>query len=135
MGISNITDYSSMFANYRVPVIPSVNMEQLESEKQVAAVESSKVSASAPQDIDLSIEEIKPQKSPVNVNDISLTFNTGDDYGYIGKDSDIGGLDMQKAISDMQKDQVLQQYQYFVGNSENFLSKNSSDDGSVFLKF
>lgn len=42
-------------------------------------------------------------------------------------DSDIKSLDMEKAISDMRKDQVLQQYQFFVGTknqaaavSENF---------------
>ena len=27
--------------------------------------------------------------------------------------------DMKKAISDMQKDQVLQEYQYYVGSSRN----------------
>ena len=33
-----------------------------------------------------------------------------------GADSDIYSLDTQKAISDLDKDQILQQYQYFVGN-------------------
>ncbi|MBQ5431568.1 MAG: hypothetical protein IIU28_07950 [Lachnospiraceae bacterium] len=32
-----------------------------------------------------------------------------------GADSDIRSLDLKKAISDMQKDQLLQQYQTFVG--------------------
>ena len=30
-------------------------------------------------------------------------------------DSDINRLDMEKAVSDLEKDQVLRQYQYFVG--------------------
>ena len=29
--------------------------------------------------------------------------------------SDIASLDVEKAVSDMKKDQVLQQYQFFVG--------------------
>ncbi len=33
-----------------------------------------------------------------------------------GADSDIRTLDVEKAISAMQKDTALQQYQYFVGN-------------------
>lgn len=38
-------------------------------------------------------------------------------YELKGVDSDITTLDMEKAISDMKKDQVLQQYQFFVGES------------------
>lgn len=35
-----------------------------------------------------------------------------------GAESDIKSLDMEKAISDMRKDQVIQQYQFFVGTRE-----------------
>ena len=35
-----------------------------------------------------------------------------------GTDSDIRSLDVEQALSDMQKDQVLQQYQFFVGESQ-----------------
>lgn len=33
-----------------------------------------------------------------------------------GVDSDIASLDIQKAVSDLDKDKVLQQYQFFVGD-------------------
>lgn len=39
-------------------------------------------------------------------------------YELKGSESDIKGLDVEKAISDMKKDQVLQQYQFFVGESQ-----------------
>lgn len=39
-------------------------------------------------------------------------------YELKGKNSDIRSLDMEKAISDMQKDQLLQQYQFFVGDKQ-----------------
>ena len=40
---------------------------------------------------------------------------------------------MQKAISDMQRDSVLQDYQYFIGSSDDLL-KFEDEDGKVFLK-
>ncbi|MGN1147736.1 MAG: hypothetical protein ACI4TB_04890 [Lachnospiraceae bacterium] len=138
MGIGGVSDYSSLFRNYRVPEIPSVDVEQVKRAEAAGAqqpVQELKPQQTS-QDIDLSIEEKQPAKPGItDVNNISLTFNAGDDYGYIGKDSDLNSLDMQKAISDMKKDQVLQQYQYFVGNAENLLPKNASEDGLVFLKF
>lgn len=36
-------------------------------------------------------------------------------YELKGAESDVANLDVEKAISDMKKDQVLQQYQFFVG--------------------
>lgn len=135
MGIGGISDYSNVFANYRVPEIPSVNYEQLKkAEEAQPIVQEPKEQAVSTQDISLTIEE-PARKTPVNVKEISLTFNAGEDYGYIGKDSNIEALDMQKAISDMQKDQVLQQYQYFVGKAENLFPTKASEDGFVFLKF
>lgn len=141
MGVGGISDYSSLFYNYRVPEISSADSEQLKKAEAVPglnqAVQDEKPAVQeAGQGIELSIEDKQPAKPKVvNANEISLTFNAGDDYGYIGRDSDIASLDMQKAISDMQKDQVLQQYQYFVGNAQNLLPKYSGEDGSVFLKF
>ncbi|MGN0342037.1 MAG: hypothetical protein ACI4DO_04510 [Roseburia sp.] len=39
-------------------------------------------------------------------------------YDLKGADSDIHNLDVEQALSDMQKDQVLQQYQFFVGDNQ-----------------
>lgn len=39
-------------------------------------------------------------------------------YEMKGADSDINSLDVDRAIFDMQRDQVLQQYQFFVGESQ-----------------
>lgn len=49
------------------------------------------------------------------------------DKNLIGTDSDINGLDVQKAVSNMQQDSILHQYQFFVGNI-------STEDGSVVRK-
>ena len=69
-----------------------------------------------------------------DLEQVSLTFNKEDSFGYIGMDSSLDNLDMQKAISDMQKDQVLQSYQYFVGSADSLFGGMPSEDGTVVLK-
>ena len=56
-----------------------------------------------------------------------------DTYDMIGSESDLNKLDMQKAISDMQKDKILQDYNYFVGSSV-MQQRNISEDGVVVAK-
>ncbi|MCQ2494058.1 MAG: hypothetical protein MJ104_05600 [Lachnospiraceae bacterium] len=134
MGINSINDYSSILNNYRVPTIPVVSVEdvakqdaqRIEAEKQMPA------SASSLEDVSLP----KARQNNAALEDIALTFNKGDDFGYIGKDSDIFSLDVENAISDMQKDDVLKQYQYFVGNiGGGSSSLVNSADGIVIPKF
>lgn len=135
MAINGVSDYSRLFAGYKVPEIPSVDFERLKSADEPVEVNSQTEPYVSP-NVDLSIKEEQSSiQKPIDINELSLTFNARDDFGYIGKDSDIEDLDMQKAISDMKKDQVLQQYQYFVGSSDTLFPQKSSEDGHVFLKF
>ncbi len=62
------------------------------------------------------VTQVQEERQPVitNLENISIGFNKQDDYSYIGKDANIEQLDMQKAISDMQKDNLFKQYQFFV---------------------
>lgn len=64
-----------------------------------------------------------------NINDISLSFNINENFGYIGRDRDENMLDMQKAAAEAQSDNVLRDYQYFVGDRKPIYE---SEDGSVF---
>ncbi len=128
MGIGRITDYGAAFAGYRVPQIPSIDVSELQRNTtgqtkeadavmlQNTAAQPAPISESAPAYSDSLV--IREVRKPIDTREISLKFNVGDDYGYLGKDSKIEDLDMQKAISDMKKDQVLQEYQYFVGKNE-----------------
>lgn len=127
-----ITDYGSYFRNYRIPDISEVSPGQIKQQEQLKT-----------DDVQLQdkkvIEEKEPVRNPAAKNadleNISLKFNNGEDYGYIGMDSDIEKLDMQKAISDMKRDSILWQYQYFVGSAQNILSENRFEDGIVVPKF
>ncbi|MCR5673532.1 MAG: hypothetical protein K6F87_07450 [Lachnospiraceae bacterium] len=81
------------------------------------------------QELDLRLDDIRPRKN-ATLEDISLSLNDNKAFEMKGKDSDLESLDMEKAVSDMQKDQALMQYQYFVGESniQNF------EDGIVIAK-
>ena len=127
--IGAIGDYSSLLQNYSVPTIPRVKVDEiLQPERVAEAVETSVVS-----DIREEASYTAPERKDAPLEDISLTFNKQESFGYIGRDSDIQSLDVQKAVSDMRKDSVLQQYQYFVGSSRNLMARSA--DGAVIAKF
>lgn len=47
--------------------------------------------------------------------DYAKQYQPGETYNLKGADSNIEDLDVEKALSNLEKDQVLQQYQFFVG--------------------
>lgn len=126
MGIGSVNDYAGILQNYKVPVIPEVSLDALQSQDEnVLAAPVTEVSHETP--------DYSPRiRNDAALEDISLVFNKKDDFGYIGKDSDIHSLDMEKAIDDMKKDRVLQQYQYFVGGSHSLISEK--EEGTVIRK-
>lgn len=128
MNISGMNDYSSILRNYTVPSIPAHNPIAIEEMPRQDYAEKIPVT-----DIhEEPFAQVHP-KTDAKLENISITFNKQDDFDFIGQDKDIRSLDMERAISDMKKDQVLQQYQYFVGSSKNILPAGS--DGIVLAKF
>jgi len=59
--------------------------------------------------------------------DMAQQYNPNETFDLKGVDSDIDSLDVQKAVSDLDKDSMLQQYQYFVDS-------NAQDVGSAALR-
>jgi len=85
----------------------------------------------APKEMDLRLDDIRPRTN-VSIEDISLSLNeSASNFEMKGRESDITSLDMEKAVSDMKRDQSLMQYQYFVGEANPF---SSSADGIVIAK-
>lgn len=74
------------------------------------------------------------EQKPVELQDISTKFNKDNTYDYIGKDSAVENLDVQKAVSDMQKDSILSQYQFFVGTEPDVNTVFQNNDGTVIRK-
>ena len=117
MTIDSAYQYGSYYQNYRSEI------------KQVSVDEVKQ------QDISTLQQEYRQQEDTrsrsADLENISLTFCKNDTYDYIGKDASLENLDMMSAISDMQKDKVLEQYQYFVKPKDVLLS---DVDGTVIQK-
>lgn len=127
MGVSSI--YSSVLQNYSVPTIPTVSVEDIRRQDALLATQETGLQTyEAP-----SAPTIR--KPDAAIEDISLTFNRQEDFSYLGQDSDIHSLDVERAISDMQKDWMLQQYQYFVGSAREMYAGAQTPDGIVIPKF
>lgn len=56
------------------------------------------------------------EKQTFGAYDYANQYKPGVTYSMKGAESDIKSLDVEKAVSDMEKDSALRQYHYFVGN-------------------
>ena len=56
------------------------------------------------------------QKADHRAAEFNARYQPDASYELKGVDSDLSKLDVEKALSDLKKDQVLQQYQFFVGD-------------------
>lgn len=134
MAVNGIGEYGGF--GYKVFDIPKVDFETVKKQDEAQRIaEEALPVIEAPQVIEESPKEPDNRSRIANLEDVSITFNQGEDYGYIGSDFEIGGLDMEKAVSEMRRDKILEDYQYFVGPSQNLDTGFASDDGKVFLKF
>ena len=130
-GINNQSDMYSAYNRIqqrRLYEQDSLGQLQAQNQKQVITADNSAPEASK---MDLRLDSIKPRRE-VNLEDISLSLNeSASSFEMKGRQSDIDLLDMEKAVSDMQKDKALMQYQYFVGESNPFVN---TEDGIVIAK-
>ncbi len=97
--------------------------------EQQTAQEEKKQEAVGQSTIDLRLSDIRPRAN-ASLEDISLSLNEPGGFEMKGRQSDLESLDLQKAVSDMQKDQALMQYQYFVGDT----NLSADEDGIVIQK-
>ncbi len=132
MAINGLLDFGGLYNNYRPVQIPQVDVNAVKEQDELKANKTAAEAVSAPA---AEPEVIDNRSRIANLDDISLNFNAGDDFSYIGTESDVQALDMDKLISDMRKDKILEDYQYFVGSSQNTTPQAASEDGLVFLKY
>ncbi len=72
-------------------------------------------------------QKFDTDKRDFGAYDFAQLYRPEEEYELKGAESDIRSLDMEQAISDMQKDQVLQQYQFFVGENRDVLESPIRD--------
>ena len=133
MNIGSVNSTGNLADSYRTLSIPYIQAEEPAKISRVDNVAENRIVVSEANVHEAAPEPVSRPRQDAALEDISLTFNRQEDFTYLGKDSDIYSLDMERAISDMKKDQVLQQYQYFVGRSQNLLTQSA--DGIVLAKF
>ncbi len=134
MQIQGINQYGGFNSYKNINSIQKVSVddvkkqdEELKKEESLKQSASESVAASQAER-----QEEMPKASKIaDLENISLSFNTNETYSFIGQDASLENLDVMSAISDMQKDKVLQQYQYFVGDQTSGLA---SEDGIVIQK-
>ena len=63
-----------------------------------------------------------------NVHNLVFDFKRDNDYNLIGASSKLEDLDVEKALSDMKRDSVLSQYQFFVKSPKGL---GTDEDGTV----
>lgn len=132
MTIGGYSDISFLYRPYDAYRIPTADTQKSETLGQDIT---SKQQAVVPEAPVVKAEEatVPVERKNTALEDVSLTFLKDDTYDMIGSESDLNKLDMQKAISDMQKDKILQDYNYFVGSSV-MQQRNISEDGVVVAK-
>ncbi len=110
MNISGIRPFTG-FYDYNTIKTAAVKNEDV----AVAAKEVKE--ETAPKAAEVQAERPERPEQKFGAYDYAQMYRPGENTQMRAKDVDLKSLDMEKAISDMRKDQVLQQYQFFVGET------------------
>lgn len=101
----------------------SIRLEELRNQQIEASEKTQSVlgqEASSKEDSVLDVQSVRDQEArkrqTFNAYEFAKAYNPKESFELTGKDFDINTLDMEKAISTMEKDQVLKHYQFFVGD-------------------
>lgn len=73
-------------------------------------------------------ELLRRRRPSESINNLVFDFKKDNDFNLVGASSKLEDLDVEKALSDMQKDSVLSQYRFFVKPSEGL---GTDSDGTV----
>lgn len=122
MDISRIRPYEGYYDNSIDHSVENFSIEKMQSAKPESVQQPKQTAVQAqPDERELAKAREKQTFGAVEYAD---TYQPGKEYSLKGADSDIRSLDVQKAVSDMQKDEVLHQYQFFVGHSATGKAEN-----------
>lgn len=133
MAIDAISNYGGLLNSYAFQSIKTVDVDTVkeqdklreQEDKLVNSLDGLKQSYEMPYQVD-------NRSRSANLEDVSLTMQTGKDLDFLGRESGIEFLDMEKEISNLQRDAILQDYQYFVGSVNDVMYDNA--EGVVLRK-
>ena len=114
------TNFNAKEAVGRIPVVTAAQPEET-----VKSADESMVNTSDAK------EEAAARNKNGDVSEIADRLKTGDGFSSVNITDRIGSYNVQKAYSDIEMDESLKQYQYFVGSGEVI---DNSEDGIVIRK-
>jgi len=121
-GVSNSYSYASYPKRIDTSSTDAA-VSQISSINQPLPLESSTASDEQPKQ--QSKETLKPSRTG-NFEKITFDFKKNNEFNLVAAQSKVEDLDVDKALSDMKKDSVLDQYKFFVKST-----LGSDADGSV----
>ncbi len=114
MNVSGIRPYSG-FYQYN-----SIKLDELRNQQVTDVQQSSSLEAADARDEEERRRQKEQEiaeaaaKQTFDSYDFAQRYKPDELFDLKGADSDISSLDIEKAVSDLDKDQILKQYQYFV---------------------
>lgn len=129
MTISGIRPYAG-FYEYNSIKANELRAEQIAATQKASSVEAEEVSTETQ---GATVQTPAPEQN-FTAFDYAQNYRSDETHELKGKDSDLASLDMQKAISDLDKDQVLQQYQFFVGDKDSVNAKMTIDPSERMIR-
>ncbi len=105
----------------------SIRLNELRSQ-QIAASQEARNQKLLDEEVALQQQQDDARKEQTYTSyDFAQEYRAGEVYELKGEEADITRLDVAKAVSDMEKDQILHQYQYFVGDAAHTAKGNASE--------
>ena len=129
MTISGIRPYAG-FYEYNSIKANELRAEQIAATQKAPSVEAEEVSTETQS---AAVQTPAPEQN-FTAFDYAQNYRSDETHELKGRDSDLASLDMQKAISDLDKDQVLQQYQFFVGDKDSVTAKMTVDPSDRIIR-
>ncbi len=129
MTISGIRPYAG-FYEYNSIKANELRAEQIAATQKASSVEAEGVST----ETQSATVQTPAPKQNFTAFDYAQNYRSDETHELKGRDSDLASLDMQKAISDLDKDQVLQQYQFFVGDKDSVTAKMTIDPSERMIR-
>ncbi len=129
MGIHfNSYNFGNSYSNYSM-MQPKVDQtEEVKKQENLPVTEEKPAESEVVKDA----REITPiHRNNASIEDVTASIGKKDNESVFTQNSGIEGLDVQKAISDMKRDQILKQYQFFVPPNDDALNNM---DGRVIAK-
>lgn len=127
MNISGIRP-SQSFYDYN-----SIKINELRSQQIAASMQTQ--ADSVVSDPVVEVTDSRPVEQNYTSFDYAKEYRPDETFDLVGTNSDIHSLDIQKAVSDLEKDQILRQYTYFVNDDglSGFVAKQK-DPSEIVLR-